>query len=50
MHKEQQLDADIFHHHRLQQHATLGTATPLLRKYEPITKVKLIFSIIGNAI
>jgi hypothetical protein len=25
------------------------TATPLLRKHEPITEVKLIFSIIGNA-
>ncbi len=54
MHKEQQLDADFFliHHHRLQQHATLAhwTAIPLLRKHEPITKVKLIFSIIGNAV
>jgi hypothetical protein len=27
MHKEQQLDADIFHHHRLQQHATLDSNT-----------------------
>jgi hypothetical protein len=49
MHKKQQLDADIFHHHRLQQHATLDSNT-MLCKHEPITKVKLIFSIIGNAL
>jgi hypothetical protein len=27
MRKEQQLDADIFHRHRLQQHATLDSNT-----------------------
>ncbi|EFX79526.1 hypothetical protein DAPPUDRAFT_225020 [Daphnia pulex] len=27
MHREQQLDADIFHHHRLQQHTTLDSNT-----------------------